>query len=234
MVDPFDNIEPDLSSTDSAALQGSWEQVHMEADGIVNPPDNLTEPGALTSEPSGSFTGFASCRLDGKRHHQGRRTVLRRLSARARRGWNVYEACRVPFSTKVGILRVSPSGQQHLYQDPYGVAAAPQALAATPDGSIWAITFTYKHNPNELSALDPRTGKIQEYLTPPSLGPLSMIVVGPAHHIWRSANSKPWSGFSPCSSERAQIATARPKSHGKRKDAPVFTGAPIILCSLGL
>ena len=55
MIDPLKSTEHDLSAADSAALQGSWEQVHMEADGIVNPPDNLTEPGALTTITGNHF-----------------------------------------------------------------------------------------------------------------------------------------------------------------------------------
>ena len=38
-----------LSSRDLAALQGLWEQVDLEADGILNPPDELSPPGALTT-----------------------------------------------------------------------------------------------------------------------------------------------------------------------------------------
>ena len=38
-----------------AALQGSWEQVDLEADGISNPPDNLSPPGALTTFSDNRF-----------------------------------------------------------------------------------------------------------------------------------------------------------------------------------
>lgn len=37
------------SDRDVVALQGSWEQVGLEADGLVNPPDSHTAPGALTT-----------------------------------------------------------------------------------------------------------------------------------------------------------------------------------------
>src|SRR5262249_36124865 len=37
------------SDRDVAALQGSWEQVGLEADGFSNPPDAHSAPGALTT-----------------------------------------------------------------------------------------------------------------------------------------------------------------------------------------
>jgi len=37
------------SDRDVAALQGSWEQVALEADGVSNPPDSHGAPGALTT-----------------------------------------------------------------------------------------------------------------------------------------------------------------------------------------
>jgi len=37
-----------VSSRDLASLQGLWEQVDLEADGISNPPDELSPPGATT------------------------------------------------------------------------------------------------------------------------------------------------------------------------------------------
>jgi hypothetical protein len=52
MFDPLNSAEHDLSAADYAALQGSWEQAHMEADGIVNPPDNLTEQGRSQRLPA--------------------------------------------------------------------------------------------------------------------------------------------------------------------------------------
>jgi uncharacterized protein (TIGR03067 family) len=36
------------TSQDLAALKGTWEQVDLEADGISNPPDDLSPPGAVT------------------------------------------------------------------------------------------------------------------------------------------------------------------------------------------
>jgi uncharacterized protein (TIGR03067 family) len=38
-----------LSNQDMGALQGSWEQVALEADGITNPPDDLSPPGTVTT-----------------------------------------------------------------------------------------------------------------------------------------------------------------------------------------
>jgi uncharacterized protein (TIGR03067 family) len=38
-----------LSNQDMAALQGSWEQVALEADGITSPPDDLSPPGMVTT-----------------------------------------------------------------------------------------------------------------------------------------------------------------------------------------
>ena len=44
-----------LSSRDLAALQGLWEQVDLEADGISNPPDELSSRGALTTFSGNHF-----------------------------------------------------------------------------------------------------------------------------------------------------------------------------------
>ncbi|GLQ49530.1 TIGR03067 domain-containing protein [Dyella flava] len=41
-------MHDDLSARDLAALQGTWEQVAHEADGIANPPDEYGAPGAIT------------------------------------------------------------------------------------------------------------------------------------------------------------------------------------------
>ena len=46
----------ELSNRDLAAIQGSWEQVDLEADGISNPPHNLSPPGALTTFSDNHFT----------------------------------------------------------------------------------------------------------------------------------------------------------------------------------
>ena len=50
------------SEHDIAALQGAWEQVGLEADGVFNPPDTHGAPGALTT-----FVGkqFAVRAVDG-------------------------------------------------------------------------------------------------------------------------------------------------------------------------
>jgi uncharacterized protein (TIGR03067 family) len=44
-----------LSRRDLAALQGLWEQVDLEVDGISNPSDELSPPGALTSISDNHF-----------------------------------------------------------------------------------------------------------------------------------------------------------------------------------
>lgn len=41
--------EVELSAVDLAALQGAWEQVYLEVDGVANPSDEHTAPGALTT-----------------------------------------------------------------------------------------------------------------------------------------------------------------------------------------
>ncbi|MBA3820150.1 MAG: TIGR03067 domain-containing protein [Deltaproteobacteria bacterium] len=43
------NRNQSQSARDLAALQGSWEQVCLEADGVSNPPDAHSAPGALTT-----------------------------------------------------------------------------------------------------------------------------------------------------------------------------------------
>jgi hypothetical protein len=54
--------EPSDSTRDIAALQGSWEQVALEADGVPDPPDSHGAPGARTT-----FLGdrFAVRAIDG-------------------------------------------------------------------------------------------------------------------------------------------------------------------------
>jgi uncharacterized protein (TIGR03067 family) len=39
----------DGSARDLARLQGAWEQIRLEADGVVNPPDEHSAPDALTT-----------------------------------------------------------------------------------------------------------------------------------------------------------------------------------------
>lgn len=60
------------SARDLAALQGSWEQVDLEADGIANPPDEHGSPGALTT-----FTGqhFAVRTVEGRLLLEGEFTL---------------------------------------------------------------------------------------------------------------------------------------------------------------
>ena len=47
--------EQSESDRDVAALQGSWEQVALEADGVSNPPDTHSAPGALTTFVGNQF-----------------------------------------------------------------------------------------------------------------------------------------------------------------------------------
>lgn len=47
--------QQDDSEHDLAALQGAWEQVDLEADGVSNPPDEHGSPGALTTFTSNHF-----------------------------------------------------------------------------------------------------------------------------------------------------------------------------------
>lgn len=55
--DPTDNQtgEPSESDRDLADLQGSWEQVALEVDGVSNPPDVHSAPGALTTFVGNQF-----------------------------------------------------------------------------------------------------------------------------------------------------------------------------------
>jgi len=41
---------------DFDVLQGSWRQIGLEADGILNPPDDLSPPGAITVFSDNHFT----------------------------------------------------------------------------------------------------------------------------------------------------------------------------------
>lgn len=49
MLPPSDDTLMDETEKDLAALQGVWEQVAHEADGLINPPDEHGAPGALTT-----------------------------------------------------------------------------------------------------------------------------------------------------------------------------------------
>jgi uncharacterized protein (TIGR03067 family) len=44
------------SDHDLEALQGSWRQVGLEVEGILNPPDDLSPPGAITFFTDSHFT----------------------------------------------------------------------------------------------------------------------------------------------------------------------------------
>jgi uncharacterized protein (TIGR03067 family) len=46
----------DPSDRDIAALQGSWEQVGLEADGVVDPPDLHSGPGVLCTFAGHTFS----------------------------------------------------------------------------------------------------------------------------------------------------------------------------------
>ena len=48
MTDDRATSPTDPTARDLAALQGVWEQVRLEADGLIDPPDSLSAPGALT------------------------------------------------------------------------------------------------------------------------------------------------------------------------------------------
>src|SRR5215469_9970586 len=45
-----------LSGRDLAALQGQWEQIEWEVNGILKPPDNLSAPGVVTTFSGNHFT----------------------------------------------------------------------------------------------------------------------------------------------------------------------------------
>lgn len=96
----------------------------------------------------------------------------------------VYAACRRFQSKRVDIISITAAGLEQIYPDPYGVAVGAQEFAATADGLIWAITFTTARDPNELSTLDPKTGKIVKYQTPQAVGPLSDLTLGPGATPW--------------------------------------------------
>jgi uncharacterized protein (TIGR03067 family) len=44
------------SDHDIETLQGLWKQIGLEADGILNPPDDLSPPGAITAFTDNQFT----------------------------------------------------------------------------------------------------------------------------------------------------------------------------------
>lgn len=44
------------SQRDLTMLQGAWEQIRLEADGLVNPPDDHGAPGALTTFAGSHFS----------------------------------------------------------------------------------------------------------------------------------------------------------------------------------
>lgn len=52
----------DESTRDLALLQGAWEQVRLEADGVIDPVDDHGAPGALTTFAAGHFS---VCTIDG-------------------------------------------------------------------------------------------------------------------------------------------------------------------------
>ena len=56
MAEPIDDRQLSPTELDIAALQGSWEQVFMEADGISDPRDRYTAPGVLTTISGTRFT----------------------------------------------------------------------------------------------------------------------------------------------------------------------------------
>lgn len=48
MPQSTDALHQDVTAHDLAALQGSWEQIRFEENGVTNPPDDHGAPGALT------------------------------------------------------------------------------------------------------------------------------------------------------------------------------------------
>ena len=48
MRQPAQDTCPNVSDSDLASLQGAWEQIALEADGVVDPVDTHGAPGALT------------------------------------------------------------------------------------------------------------------------------------------------------------------------------------------
>ncbi|TAM21846.1 MAG: TIGR03067 domain-containing protein, partial [Rhodanobacter sp.] len=48
MPHTHDTFAADASARDLAALQGTWEQVDFEENGVANPPDIHGAPGAIT------------------------------------------------------------------------------------------------------------------------------------------------------------------------------------------
>jgi uncharacterized protein (TIGR03067 family) len=55
--------KPDDTTRDLALLQGAWEQIRLEADGVVDPPDDHGAPGALTTFAG---TRFSVRTIDGE------------------------------------------------------------------------------------------------------------------------------------------------------------------------
>ncbi|MGP1666571.1 MAG: TIGR03067 domain-containing protein [Rhodanobacter sp.] len=53
-----DDSLPSDSRHDLALLQGVWEQVDIEADGVLNPDDEFGEPGALTTIVGNYFSVY--------------------------------------------------------------------------------------------------------------------------------------------------------------------------------
>lgn len=70
----------DSSARDLTALQGAWEQVAHEADGIINPPDEYGAPGAITT-----FSGqhFAVHTIEGELLLEGSFSLDATLSPKA-------------------------------------------------------------------------------------------------------------------------------------------------------
>ena len=63
MPNEIDNSGAGFSSADLAELQGSWEQVYLEVDEVLNPPDEHTAQDALTSIIGNTFS---VCRVTGE------------------------------------------------------------------------------------------------------------------------------------------------------------------------
>lgn len=70
----------DESARDLAALQGVWEQVAMEEDGVAEPPDSHGTPGALTTFNDHHFSVHA---VDGRLLLEGTFTLDASVTPRA-------------------------------------------------------------------------------------------------------------------------------------------------------
>src|SRR5579863_1958634 len=110
---------------------------------------------------------------------------------------NLYAGCRVPFSTKVNILRMSTSGATKVITDPYGMTFGGNILVAVPTG-IFFVTFTGGAHPDSLGFLNTSNDRIVDVVQPSSAGDLSALVHLPGGRLWAlSANEDALEYFAP-------------------------------------